>query len=148
MAVSSLHTAASRRGFGDVLAQLGSYTHLPQPSHMPQASKLSVPCSVASLTGHVLTVQLQGLPALQELQLVRPRAQNPVTPAAADPSVPNPAAADPEGGHAAPGGDPLAEVVVDSRVAMDSTSLGVFCSGPYLYGALEEAGCGGVAVAR
>lgn len=70
---------------------------------------------MASLTG-----QLQGLPALQELQLVRLRAQNPVTPAAADPSVPNPAAADPEGGHAAPGGDPLAEVVVDSRGAMDS----------------------------
>jgi hypothetical protein len=102
---------ASRRGFGDVLAQLGSYTHLT----CLKLQELSTPCSVASLAG-----QLQGLPVLQELQLVRLRAQDPANPAAADPSVLNPAADYPEGGPAAPGGDPLAEVVVDSRGAVDS----------------------------
>jgi hypothetical protein len=116
---------AASRASDAILAQLGSYTQL---TYL-QLQQLTIPSPVA-----IISRQLQRLPALQELQLVRLRATSPVNRAAADPGVLNPAAADPEsdGGPAAPGADPQAEVVVDNQGAVDSMWGPLFKAVPLL----------------
>jgi hypothetical protein len=117
----NIEGAAASSESDDILAQLGRYTQL---TYL-QLQLLTILSPVANLSR-----QLQRLPALQELQLVRLRVANPAT---ADPGALNPAAAaDPEGVLAAPGADPQAEVVVDSQGAVDSMWGPLFKAVPLL----------------
>jgi hypothetical protein len=120
----NIEGAAASSESDDILAQLGRYTQL---TYL-QLQLLTILSPVANLSR-----QLQRLPALQELQLVRLRVANPVNPATADPGALNPAAAaDPEGVLAAPGADPQAEIVVDSQGAVDSMWGPLFKAVPLL----------------